>query len=162
MLPKAEIDAVVGLVRSFVRKPEESPFAVSSERLKKFYPEGAASFQAEVRKLIETEINPSLEALAAVPDAKAYRDAAPEQVGIGHYPGGQKAYGYVVRLHTTLDGLTPETIHRRGLQEVARLNARLEEVRKAVGFQGDLPASAGFSRPIRASSSRRPSRSPSG
>ncbi len=140
LLPKAEIDAVVALVRSFARKPEESPFAVGSERLEKFYPEGAASFQAEVRKLIETEINPSLEALAAVPDAKAYRDAAPEQVGIGHYPGGQKAYGYVVRLHTTLDGLTPETIHRRGLQEVARLNGRLEEVRKQVGFQGDLAA----------------------
>lgn len=140
LLPRDEIDAVVALIRSFARKPEESPFAVAPERLAKFYPEGTAIFQAEVRKLIETGVNPSLEALAAVPDAKAYRDAAPEQVGLGHYPGGQKAYAYVARLHTTLDGLTPETIHRRGLQEVARLTARLEEVRKAVGFEGDLAA----------------------
>ena len=83
LLPKAEIDPVVGLVRSFVRKPEESLFWVSSERLQKFYPEGSAAFQGEVRKLIEAQVNPALEALAAVPDAKAYRDAAPERAGLG-------------------------------------------------------------------------------
>jgi uncharacterized protein (DUF885 family) len=144
LLPKAEIDPVVGLVRSFIHKPEESALAVSSERLQKFYPEGAAAFQAEVRKRIETTVNPALEALAALPDSKAYRDAAPEEVGIGHYPGGQKAYGYVVALHTTLDDkdprATPEAIHRRGLEAVGRLNARLDAVRKQVGFQGDLAA----------------------
>ena len=62
----------------------------------------------------------------------------------GHYPGGQKAYGYVVALHTTLDAkdprATPEAIHRRGLEEVARLNGRLEAVRRQVGFEGDLAA----------------------
>src|ERR1700710_639577 len=144
LLPKAEIDPVVGLVRSFIHKPDESPLTVKSERLAKFYPEGAQSFQAEVRKLIETTVNPALEALAALPESKAYRDAAPERVGIGHYPGGQKAYGYVVPLHTTLDAKDPRTppraIHRRGLEEVARLNGRLEAVRKQVGFAGDLAA----------------------
>jgi uncharacterized protein (DUF885 family) len=144
LLPKAEIDPVVGLVRSFIHPPEESPLAVQSKRLERFYPEGAESFQAEVRKLIETTINPALEALAALPDSKAYREAAPEQVGIGHYPGGQKAYAYVVALHTTFDAndprTTPEAIHRRGLEEVARLNGRLEAVRKQVGFEGDLAA----------------------
>ena len=144
LLPKAEIDPVLGLIRSFVRKPEESPLAVSSERLQKFYPEGAATFQVEVRKLIETAVNPALEALAALPDSKAYRDAAPEQVGLGHYPGGQETYAYLVALHTTLDAknprITPAAIHHRGLDEVARLNGRLDEVRKQVGFQGDLAA----------------------
>jgi len=75
-----------------------------------------------------------------VPDAKAYRDAAPERTGLGQYPGGPQAYAYAVRLHTTLDGMTPEAIHQRGLQEVARLNGRLEELRKQVGFAGDLAA----------------------
>ena len=139
LLPKAEIDPVLALVRASLRKPEESPFAVSSERLQKFYPEGAAAFQAEVRKRIETEVNPALEALAAVLDARAYRDAAPERVGLSQYPGGPEAYRYCVRLHTTLDA-TPEEIHRRGLAEIARLNVRLEEVRKQTGFAGDLAA----------------------
>jgi uncharacterized protein (DUF885 family) len=140
LLPKAEIDPVVGLIRSFVRKPEESLFWVRSERLQKFYPEGSAAFQKEVGKLIETQVNPALEALAAVPDAKPYRDAAPERVGLGQYPGGRQAYAYVVRLHTTLDNVTPEAIHQRGLQEIARLNGRLEELRKQVSFAGDLAA----------------------
>jgi uncharacterized protein (DUF885 family) len=144
LLPRAEIDPVVGLVRSFLRKPEESPLAVTPERLQKFYPEGAAAFQAEVRKVIESTVNPALEALAALPDSKAYRDTAPEQVGLVHYPGGEEAYGYVIALHTTLDAkdpkATPAAIHRRGLAEVARLNDRLEAVRRQVGFEGDLAA----------------------
>ncbi|HKI05647.1 MAG TPA: DUF885 domain-containing protein [Thermoanaerobaculia bacterium] len=139
LLPKAEIDPVVELVRSFIRKPEDSLFAVSDARLEKFYPEGAEAFQAQVLKTVETQVNPALEALAAVPDSPPYRAAAPEKVGLGQYPGGQETYRYLVRLHTTLDS-TPEEIHRRGLDEVARLNGRLEEVRKKTGFEGDLDA----------------------
>jgi len=139
LLPKAEIDTVVGLVRSFIRKPEESLFAVSDKRQEKFYPEGAAAFQAQVLKLVGTTVNPALEALAAVADSPEYRAAAPEAVGLGQYPGGQETYRSLVRLHTSLDS-TPEEIHRRGLEEIARLNARLEEVRKRVGFEGDLEA----------------------
>ena len=87
LLPKAEIDAVVALVRSFIRKPEESVFAVSPERQEKFYPEGAQYFRGQVLKVIETTVNPALEALAAVPDSPEYRKAAPERVGMGQYPG---------------------------------------------------------------------------
>ncbi|MFL6192628.1 MAG: DUF885 domain-containing protein [Thermoanaerobaculia bacterium] len=140
LLPKAEIDPVVGLIRSFIRKPEESLFEVSAERQKNFYPEGAEAFRAQVRKVVETEVNPALEALAAVADAKAYRDAAPERAGIGQYPGGPEAYRYLVRVHTTLDDVSPEQIHQRGLAEVARLNGRLDELRKQVGFDGGLEA----------------------
>jgi uncharacterized protein (DUF885 family) len=139
LLPKAEIDAVVALIRSFIRKPEESVFAVSPERQEKFYPEGAQSFRGQVLKVIETTVNPALEALAAVPDSPEYRKAAPERVGMGQYPGGPANYQYLVRLHTSLE-VTPEEIHKRGLEEVSRLNGRLEEVRRKVGFEGDLEA----------------------
>ncbi len=49
-----------------------------------------------------------------------------------------------MRLHTTLEGVTPEAIHQRGLQEIARLNGRLEELRKQVHFEGDLAAFRAF------------------
>lgn len=139
LLPRAEIDPVVALIRSILRKPEESPFAVSSGRLEKFYPEGARGFQAQVLETVETRMKPSLEAVAAVLDSPEYRKAAPERVGVGQYPGGLEAYRYLVRLHTSLEA-TPEEIHKRGLDEVARLNGRLEEVRGKVGFEGDLEA----------------------
>lgn len=139
LIPKAEIDPVVALVRSFVSKPEASAFAVSSQRLEKFYPEGAQAFQGQVLKLIETTLNPALEALAGALDSAAYRAQAPERVGMSQYPGGLEAYRVFVRLHTSLD-VTPEEVHQRGLDEVARLNGRLEEIRKKVGFGGDLEA----------------------
>jgi uncharacterized protein (DUF885 family) len=139
LLPKAEIDPVVALVRSLLRKPEESAFAVSSSRLEKFYPEGAQAFQGQVLKAVETSVNPALEALAAVLDSPEYRQAAPERVGAGQYPGGPENYRYLVRLHTSLEA-TPEEIHKKGLDEVARLNGRLEEIRAKVGFEGDLEA----------------------
>lgn len=139
LLPKAEIDAVVGLVRSFIRKPEESAFAVSPERLAKLDPEGSQAFRTQVLKAVETTINPALEALAAVADSPEYRKAAPERVGLGQYPGGPANYQYLIRFHTSLEA-TPEEIHKRGLEEVARLNGRLEEIRRKVGFEGDLEA----------------------
>ncbi len=137
LLPKAQIEPVVSFVRSFLRAPEESLFDVSAARLGKIDPQRAAAFQAEVRKLVETAVNPALEKLAAVPDSPDYRKAAPDRVGMGQYLGGQEAYRYLVRAHTSMN-VTPEEIHQRGLEEVARLNARLEEIRKKVGFEGSL------------------------
>jgi uncharacterized protein (DUF885 family) len=139
LLPKVEIDPVVGIVRAFVRKPEESLFAVSSERLAKIDPKKAAAFQADVLRLVETKTNPAMEALAGVPDSKAYREAAPDKVGMGQYPGGQAAYRYLVRLHTTME-VVPKEVHEQGLRQVALLNRRLEEIRFKMGFKGTLPA----------------------
>jgi len=135
LLPKAEIEPVVSFVRSFIRSPEQSLFAVSTARLSEIDAPRAAAFQAEVRILVETLVNPALERLAALPDSPDYRKVAPDRVGLGQYLGGQEAYRYLVRSHTTLD-LTPEEIHRRGLAEVARLNASLDEARKKIGFAG--------------------------
>jgi uncharacterized protein (DUF885 family) len=112
---------------------------VISSRLEKFYPEGAQAFQGQVLKAVETSVNPALEALAAVLDSPEYRQAAPERVGAGQYPGGPENYRYLVHLHTSLEA-TPEEIHKKGLDEVARLNGRLEEIRAKVGFEGDLEA----------------------
>jgi uncharacterized protein (DUF885 family) len=139
LLPKAEIDIVVSLIRSFIRKPEESAFAVSPKRLEKFYPEGAQAYRSQVLKVVETTVNPALEALAAVPDSPEYRKAAPERVGAGQYPGGPANYQFLIRLHTSLEA-TPEEIHKRGLEEVARLSGRLEEIRRKVGFESDFEA----------------------
>jgi uncharacterized protein (DUF885 family) len=120
-----------------VLKPEEGFFAVSSERLAKIDSKKAVAFQADVLKLVQAKVNPALEALAALPDSKAYREAAPDKVGMGQYPGGDAAYRYLVRFYTTMN-ILPEQVHQQGLQEVARLNQRLDEVRRAVHFNGSL------------------------
>jgi uncharacterized protein (DUF885 family) len=135
LVPKAMVDMVDPILRSFLRKPEESPLWVDDERLADLKKSGVdvAPFQAELRRLVEAEVNPALTDLA---DAfAATRAAAPERADIGQYPGGEAAYRALVRYHTTLD-VKPEEIHRIGLERVDRLEARMAEVRTRLGFKG--------------------------
>lgn len=135
LLPRPEIDPVAVQIRSYVTKPDQSLFAVAPARLGKLGSQEAAAFRAGVERTVAESINPALRKLADLMDAAAYRNAAPERVGIGQYPGGEAAYRSAVRLHTMLDR-TPEEIHRHGLAEVERLEARMAEVRKRTGFKG--------------------------
>ncbi|WP_428059707.1 DUF885 domain-containing protein [Brevundimonas sp.] len=69
-----------------------------------------------------------------------YLPKAPVEPGIGDRPGGKALYAYLVRGHTTTD-LTPEQIHQIGLEEVARIRARMDVEMKVSGWTGDF---AGF------------------
>jgi uncharacterized protein (DUF885 family) len=117
VLPPAEmLGTVAGLLRSWTGTPERSPLWVSDERLASVAAgegrDAVGTFQAELRRLVAGEVAPGYERLAAL--LEAARDEAPEEVGLGKLPGGEAAYRFLVRYHTTLD-LTPEEVHRRGL-----------------------------------------------
>ncbi len=59
--------------------------------------------------------------------------------GYGALPDGKAWYAYAVKASTTTD-LPPDRIHALGLEEVARIRADMEQVKRQVGFEGDLPA----------------------
>src|SRR5690606_10944906 len=69
-----------------------------------------------------------------------YMAAAPETLGLVHRPGGRELYAYLARAYATTD-LTPDQIHQLGLDEVARIRARMDEEMRASGWTGDF---AGF------------------
>lgn len=58
-------------------------------------------------------------------------------VGLGSLPGGKELYREYVRRHTTTD-LTPQQIHRIGLEQVKLIYARLSAVQRATGLKGSL------------------------
>lgn len=60
-------------------------------------------------------------------------------------PDGKAYYKAQAKKYTTLD-LTPEEIHDIGLQEVAKIRARMHGVMKEVNFEGDLSAFLTFLR----------------
>lgn len=60
-------------------------------------------------------------------------------VGLSAIPKGKEEYAYRVRLITTTK-LTPEQIHKIGLDEVARIRGEMEKVKEQVGFKGNLNA----------------------
>ena len=73
----------------------------------------------------------------AIPAFRRYRetlerDIAPmarpaDRPGLVHLPGGADTYRTLIRVHTTLD-LSPEEIHRTGLEEIERIDAEFEEL----------------------------------
>ncbi|CAN5314573.1 DUF885 family protein [soil metagenome] len=69
-----------------------------------------------------------------------YLPAASDVVGIGSRPGGRDYYAFQARSYTTTD-LTPDQIHQIGLDEVARIRARMDIEMRASGWTGDF---AGF------------------
>jgi uncharacterized protein (DUF885 family) len=68
-----------------------------------------------------------------------YLPRARATVGLSALPDGRAWYEHLVRTSTTTN-LTPEEIHRIGLDEVARIHREMEGVAREVGFQGDLGA----------------------
>lgn len=74
-----------------------------------------------------------------------YLPLAPETLGLVHRPGGREMYAYLVRGYTTTD-LTPDEVHAIGLQEVARIRARMDTEMRAAGWTGDFASFLAFLR----------------
>jgi uncharacterized protein (DUF885 family) len=106
--------------------------------------ESRARLQAEARAVIERQVFP------------AYRDLLPyfrdeyfprttTELAATKLPNGEAYYAAQIREFTTLN-LSADQIHEIGLAEVAKIKARMHEVMKEVGFQGDLTAFLTFLR----------------
>jgi uncharacterized protein (DUF885 family) len=95
-------------------------------------------FQRELEERIEGQVVPGFDRVLGVL-SDAYLHLAPETVGIGQFPGRAAVYTDLVRLHTTLD-LSPEQVHARGIERIARIEESMREIRSELGFAGDATA----------------------
>lgn len=134
VLPKEEIENVAGFLKGLVREPHQSLFYVGDQRLAALDASTAARFRQQLAKEISARVNPALERLIAY-FTGAYRERAPDAVGLWQYPNGTEYYRHLVRLHTTMD-ITPEAVHEIGLREVERIDREMAEVRARLGFRG--------------------------
>jgi len=117
--------------------PEESPYF---QPVKNF-PAGIsdadkARLTSEYRAAITDELYPALTRLRDFLKNE-YLGHARDGVGLMYMKGGDKLYAYQIQSTTTLP-LTPAEIHQTGLNEVKRITAEMEKVKKEVGFKGDL------------------------
>ena len=74
-----------------------------------------------------------------------YMPAARTSIGASELPNGREFYAHRVRYFTTLD-MTPDEVHRLGLDEVQRIRGEMEAVIESVGFDGDFAAFLAFLR----------------
>jgi len=99
---------------------------------------------AETMAAIETAALPAYEDLLAF-FRDTYIPQTRESLGISEVPGGREYYQTLVRYHTTLD-TSPEEVHQRGLNEVARIRAEMDAVIAETGFDGTFEEFLAFLR----------------
>ena len=139
-LPRAVMQRVVSqLDAMIVDDPEDSLFYGAVAAM-------PGSIAAQDRQRIEQQYRQAIVA-TVVPTYRRLREflvaeylpAARDSVGWSALPGGTAWYALFAAQHTTTQ-LAPERIHAIGLEEVARIRAEMEAVRREVGFAGELPA----------------------
>ncbi|MFO0950059.1 MAG: DUF885 domain-containing protein [Isosphaeraceae bacterium] len=140
MPPRVAIARVVPQLRGLAgTKPAESPLWGFTTRLPADWPKAERDAAvARVRQAIERDVAPAYLRLADFVE-KEYLPACRETVGLNATPEGKAHYARLVRHYTTTD-LTPDQVHEMGLQAVAKVRAAMDEIRREVGFDGELSA----------------------
>jgi uncharacterized protein (DUF885 family) len=139
--PRPTVENALGLI-----EPEAALTAATDPLLRPFAdlpdsipPAEQAALRARAARAVAEGIMPARREWARFL-REEYLPRAPESLGLVHRPGGRELYAFLVRGYTTTD-LTPDHIHRIGLEEVARIRARMETEMRAAGWSGDF---AGF------------------
>ncbi|MEO1136232.1 MAG: DUF885 domain-containing protein [Pseudomonadota bacterium] len=103
------------------------PDSISSRR--------AAALRRQAMTVLDEKIIPNYADLAAFMRDE-YMPAARDTIGAYDLPDGRAYYTALVRYYTSLDTVTPESIHRLGLDEVDRIRNEMAEVIAETGFDG--------------------------
>jgi uncharacterized protein (DUF885 family) len=96
---------------------------------------GAAAWEEERRALSEEVVRPALARWVATISELLPQARPSEQAGLVYLPGGEEDYARAVRIYTTLP-LSPEQLHKTGLDHLAALEARAAELGADLGFSG--------------------------
>jgi len=92
--------------------------------------------QEQAVRLIERSIVPAYRDFARYFE-RTYLPAARETVGASELPNGQAFYEYRTRSFTTTS-MTPDEVHRLGLEEVARIRAEMQLIIDELEFDGSF------------------------
>ena len=132
---KAAIPGVIATLKG-LRESASTSFEAKAERASDVV--AAAELRSAVHDVINSRILPAYDALIGVFD-EHYLRSAPDSVGVGQYAAGKDYYRRRIAIETGLT-LSPQAIHAMGESQVAELDRRLADVRKAIGFKGDREA----------------------
>jgi uncharacterized protein (DUF885 family) len=119
---------------------DKNPFFKPTEKMpSNFSSQQRASIKARYQSMVVETINPALKKLNAFLASDYLAASRDNPPGLLSMRDGAKVYAYLIRAHTTTD-MSAQQIHEVGLQEVARIAAQIEEIRKQVKFNGDKEA----------------------
>lgn len=140
VLPRSLVIKIIPQLESMVvTDPEKSLFYSPVKKFPaSFTTDDREKLAAAYKAAILSELVPSYKKLALFLKTE-YLPKARLTSGIASVNEGATDYKYLVRSWTTTSE-SPEQIYQTGLKEVARIRVKMDSVRKAVGFKGDLMA----------------------
>ncbi len=97
------------------------------------------------RRLLEDSVIPAYATIRSFMRER-YLPNARTSLGASELPDGDAYYAALVRYYTTLDSATPDSVHERGLREVARIRSEMNDVIAETGFEGSFDAFLEFLR----------------
>lgn len=93
--------------------------------------------RTQAMDLFETKLAPMFAETADFVEQE-YMPGAVDKVGALYLPDGKEYYAALVRYYTTLDDVTPSSIHALGLKEVARIRAEMNLIVEQTEFNGEF------------------------
>ncbi|HYC99394.1 DUF885 domain-containing protein [Brevundimonas sp.] len=144
--PRSVVESALSLVEpEAALTPEADPLLKPFADLPAALPAGEqAALRARAVRAVANGIMPARRDWARFL-REDYLPRAPESLGLVHRPGGRELYAFLTRGFTTTD-LTPDQIHQIGLEEVARIRARMTTEMQAAGWTGDFASFLAFLR----------------
>jgi len=138
VLPRVLMERIPDQIAvQLVDKSEDSPFYRTFETM----PDAIGQkdqqrLRTAAVKTIEDTVVPAYRKLARYFD-KTYLPATRDTVGLSNLPNGSAWYEFLARRYTTTL-MTPDEIHRTGLEEVKRIRGEMQAIIDELGFEGDF------------------------
>jgi uncharacterized protein (DUF885 family) len=135
--PDFIIDATLAQMERFIAVPaDENPLTTTllqkTEHLPDLDAEERASLAVEAARIVANDVYPAWrEGLA---ELRRQRPLATADAGLWRFPDGAAIYAERLKNYTTTD-LSAEDIHQLGLQEVARIEAEMDQLFRQVGLE---------------------------
>jgi uncharacterized protein (DUF885 family) len=136
ILPKPLFPNTLGYLSSFAEPdPADHPlitsFADKLAGVKSLEPQQREAYVDQAVQAVRDQIYPAI--AAAADTLTRLEDQAPENVGIWAQPGGEQYYEHAIT-YLADSSLTADEIHQLGLDEVARIGKRMDEILRANGY----------------------------
>ena len=134
--PKPLFHNTLGYLSSFAEPdPADHPLVTSFEDkladVKSLEPSQREAYVDQAVQAVRDQVYPAMAAAAST--FARLQDQAPENVGIWAQPGGEEFYKHAIT-YLADSSLTADEIHQLGLDEVARISKRMDEILRANGY----------------------------
>jgi prolyl oligopeptidase len=138
VLPRALMERIPDQIAvQLVEEGEDSPFYRTFASMPDTIAEkDQERLRAAAIRTIEDTVVPAYRKLARYFD-KTYLPATRESVGLSNLPNGSSWYEFLAREYTTTL-MTPDEIHRIGLDEVKRIRGEMQQIIDELEFEGDF------------------------